>query len=121
MTIASALISAARSAARPYLACVSSAIGGSLGRFAVGLAQLEPLEPLHADVLAGPGGDARDELADRLRGISDVGLLQELTDVSRVHRGDLHRDLLRELPEIGIARHEVGLTRKLDHRADSTA
>src|SRR6266566_5873545 len=109
------------STTRPYLAFVSSAIGGSLGRFAVGLAQLEPLEPLHADVLAGPGGDARDELADRLRGISDVGLLQELTNVSRVHRRDLHRDLLRELPEIGIARHEVGLARKLDHRADATA
>src|SRR6266849_6212750 len=109
------------STTRPYLAFVSSAIAGSLGRFAVGLTQLEPLEPLDADVLACGGRDGGHELADRLRGVPDVGLLQELVDVRGVHRRDLHRDLLREPPEVGVARHEVGLARELDDRANSAA
>src|ERR1700730_306829 len=109
------------STTRPYLAFVNSAIAGSLGRFAVGLAQLEPLEPLDADVLAGAGRARRHELADRLRGVADVGLRQKLVHVRRIHRRDLHRDLLREPPEVGIARHEIGLARELDHRADPAA
>src|SRR6267378_8017210 len=50
------------STTRPYLALVLTAIGGSLGGFAVRLAQLEPLEPPDADVLAGLRGDTDDEL-----------------------------------------------------------
>src|SRR2546426_2999123 len=106
---------------RAYLAFVWTAIGGSLGRFAVRLAQLEPLEPPDADVLPCRGGDARDELADGLRSIADVGLLEEIVQVLRVHRRDLHCDLLRKLPEIGVARHEVRLARELDHRANTAA
>src|SRR5438309_4973999 len=109
------------STTRPYLALVWTAIAGSLGGFAVGLAQLEPLEPLDADVFAGAGRDGRHEFADGLRGVPDVRLLQKLVHVRRVHRRDLHRDLLRKLPEIGVARHEVRLARELDHRADATA
>src|SRR5690348_8413265 len=92
------------SSTRPYLAFARTAICGSLGRLAVRLAQLEPFEPLDADVLPGGGGDARDELADRLRRVADVGLLEELLEVFRVHRRDLHRDLLRELAEVRVAR-----------------
>src|SRR2546430_15895840 len=95
------------STTRPYLAFVPSAIAGSLGRFAIGLAELEPLEPLDANVLAGRSSDAGHELADRPRGIPDVGLLQKLVHISRVHRGDLHRDLLGEPAEVGVARDEV--------------
>src|SRR2546423_1049843 len=105
------------STTRPYLALVWTAIAGSLGGFAVGLAQVGPLETLGADGLAGAGCDGRHELADRLRGVADVGLSQKLVHVRGVHRRDLHRDLLRELPEIGVARHKVGLARELDHCA----
>src|SRR6267378_3312146 len=96
-------------------------MGGSLGRLAVLLSQLEPLEPPDADVLPRRGSDARDELADGLRSVADVGLFEELVQVLRVHRRDLHRDLLRELPEVGVARHEVRLARELDHRANTAA
>src|SRR6267378_6296626 len=109
------------STTRAYLAFVWTAIGGSLGRLAVGLAELEPLEPFDADIFSRRGGDGRDELADGLRSIADVGLLEKLVEILRVHGRDLHRDLLRELPQIGVARHEVRLARELDHRANTAA
>src|SRR5438105_3103606 len=109
------------STTRPYLAFVWTAIGGSLGRLAVRLAQLEPLEPPNADVLTGRCGDARDELANGLRCIADVGLFEEVLQVLRIHRRDLHRDLLCELAEVRVARDEVGLARELDHRTDPAA
>src|SRR5205807_1466968 len=77
--------------------------------------------PSNADVLPRRGGDARDELADGLRSIADVGLLEEIVQIFRVHRRDLHGDLFRKLPEIGVARHEVRLARELDHRANTAA
>src|SRR6266550_4077606 len=109
------------STTRPYLAFVWTAIGGSLGRLAVRLAQLEPLEPPNADVLSRCGSDPGNELADGLRRVTDVGLLEEVLQVLRIHRRDLHRDLLRELAEVRVARDEVGLARELDHRADPAA
>src|SRR5437879_5995077 len=106
------------STTRPYLAFVWTAIGGSLGRLAVRLAQLEPLEPSNADILSRRGSDPGNELADGLRRVADVGLLEEVLQVLRIHRRDLHRDLPRELAEVRVARDEVGLARELDHRAD---
>src|SRR5256885_2417111 len=109
------------STTRAYLAFVWTAIGGSLGRFAVRLAQLEPLEPSDADVFTRRRGDPGHEVADFLRRVADVHLLEQLVDVLRIHRGDLHRELLGELLEIRVARHEVGLARELHHRADPAA
>src|SRR2546426_5173658 len=109
------------STTRAYLAFVWTAIGGSLGRFAVRLAQLEPVEPPDADVLTSRGRDARYELADRLRGVADVGLLEQFVQILRIHGRDLHRDLPCEPAEIGVPRHEVGLAGELDDRADAAA
>src|SRR5437879_13855325 len=72
------------STTRPYLAFVWTAIGGSLGRLAVRLAQLEPLEPPNADVLSRCGRDAGHELADALPRLADVRLLEELPHVLRL-------------------------------------
>src|SRR5207245_4240771 len=105
------------STTRPYLAFVWTAIGGSLGRLAVRLAQLEPLEPPNADVLSRCGSDAGNELADGLRRVADVGLLEEALQVFRIHRRDLHRYLLRELAEGRAAREEVARDGRLEHRA----
>src|SRR5438445_5590562 len=77
------------SSTRRYLAFVWTAIGGSLGRFAVGLAELESLEPSDADVLTRRRGDARHELADGLRGVADVRLLEELVHVLGIHPPNL--------------------------------
>src|SRR2546428_6368996 len=109
------------STTRPYWACAWRAFGGSLGRLAFRQAQLEPLEPPNADVLSRCGSDAGNELADGLRRVADVGLLEEALQVFRIHRRDLHRYLLRELAEVRVARDEVGLARELDHRADPAA
>src|SRR5919201_914516 len=106
---------------RRYLAFACTAIGGSLGRLAVGRPEREPLEPPDAHVLAGGGCDPGHELADGLRGIPDVGLPEKVLHVLWIHRRDLHRDLLGEAPEVRISSHEVGLARELDHRADAAA
>src|SRR5437867_8534863 len=86
-----------------------------------GLAQGEPLEASHVHVLFGRGGHRRDEVLDRLRRVSDVRLTQQLLDARRLHRRDLHRDLLRELLEFVATRDEVGLARELHQRADASA
>src|SRR5712691_6831512 len=103
------------SSTRRYLAapCV---IGGSLG-----LAEGEPLEAPHVHVLFGRRGHRRDEVLDRLRRVADVRLTQQLLDARRIHRRDLHGDLLGELLEFVTARDEVGLARELDQRADASA
>ena len=50
----------------------------------------------------------------------DLFFLQELpAHMFRRHRGDLHRDRLRELTELRVAGDEVGLARQLDERADA--
>src|SRR5881628_1039906 len=61
------------------------------------LAEGEPLEAPHRDVLADRGRERRDEVLHRLRGVADVGLREQLVDALRVHRRDLHGDLLGEL------------------------
>src|SRR5213592_4657194 len=104
------------SSTRLYLAAPPCVIRGSLG-----LAQGEPLEAAHVHVLFGRRGHRRDEVLDRLRRVADVRLTQQVLDALRVHRGDLHGDLLRELLEFVAARDEVGLARELHQRADASA
>src|SRR5438445_6989172 len=82
------------SSTRRYLAFAGTAICGSLGRLAVGLAELEPLEPFDADVLSRGGGDGRDELADGLRRVADVVLLEQLIVIIRYYCRHSHRHLL---------------------------
>src|SRR5712692_2751178 len=101
------------SSTRRYLAAALSVIGGSL------FAQREALEAPDVHVLAGGRGDGRHQILDRLRGVADVGLAEQLVDVGRRHRGDLHRELLGELAELVTARDEVRLARQLNERADT--
>src|SRR5438093_2944351 len=95
-----------------------SSIAGRRWRSRCRCAKLETHEAAHPDVFAGRGREPGHELADRPRRVTDVGLAEQLVDVLRIHRRDLHRDLLRELAELGIARDEVRLARELDERAD---
>src|SRR5712691_10080120 len=104
------------SSTRLYLAALRCVICASLG-----LAQGEALDAAHVDVLLRRRRDRRDKVLDRLRGVADVGLLQQLLDARRVHRRDLHRDLLRELLEFVSARNEVGLARQLHQGANASA
>src|SRR5438067_3829948 len=106
---------------RWYLAVVGPGIRGSLGCLAVRPTELEPSEAAYAHVLPRRRGERRHELADRLRRVADVRLREELVDVLRVHRRDLHRDLAGELAEFVVARDEVGLARELHERADPAA
>src|SRR5438477_4273 len=106
---------------RWYLAVVGPGIRGSLGCLAVRPTELEPSEAAYAHVLPRRRGERRHQLADRLRRVADVRLREELVDVLRVHRRDLHRDLASELAEFVVARHEVGLARELHKRADPAA
>src|SRR5207245_1948988 len=85
------------------------------------LAELDARETPDPHVLAGRRGEPRHQLADGLRGVPDVGLLEQLVDVLGVHRRDLHRDLSREPAEVGIPRDEVRLARELHERADLAA
>src|SRR3989442_7772871 len=80
------------------------------------LAEREALEALDGDVLADRCGERRHQVLDRLRRVADVGLPEQLVDGLRVHRRDLHRDLLGELLEVVAARDEVGLARDLHDR-----
>src|SRR5256885_2284322 len=106
---------------RWYLVFVGPGIRGSLGCLAVRPAQLEPSEAAHAHVLPRRRGERRHQLADRLRRVADVRLGEQLVDVLRIHRRDLHRDLASELAEVVVARDEVGLARELHERADAAA
>src|SRR5687767_5017312 len=78
------------SSTRLYLAAPRCVIATSLG-----LAQGEALDAAHVHVLFGRRGDFRDEILDLLRPVADVRLLEQLLDRRGIHRGDLHRDLLR--------------------------
>src|SRR5579871_652945 len=59
--------------------------------------------------------------ADRLLLLEDGRRDLLLRDVLRVERRDLHRDLLGEADEVGVAGHEVGLAVDLHHHADAAA
>src|SRR5688572_14202852 len=96
------------SSTRLYLAALRCVTRTSLG-----LAQGEALDAAHVDVLFGGHGDLGDQIFDLLRPVADVRLLEKIFDRCRIHRRDLHRDLLREPLEVVAARDEVCLAREL--------
>src|SRR5262245_91843 len=98
-------------------------------------AELEARVAPHHDVLAELADRLVDQTLDRLARIADIRLLEQRglvrgqvvgdvllgPDVLRVGRGDLHRDLVRQLLEVVAPGHEVGLAVHLDDDADPPA
>src|SRR5580700_1826946 len=65
------------------------------------------------------GGHRRPELASQTLDFRRRHALA--VEILRRHRGDVHRDIARELAELRIARDEVGLAVDLDEHADLSA
>src|SRR3954471_17258939 len=92
-------------------------------------AELVAHEAPHDDVLAEASDALLDQIPNGLAAVADIWLVQQRrgavgrlglaldrlsADPRRIHRCNLHGDLVRELAELGVAGHEVGLAVHLD-------